>query len=88
MNKRAAKPRTQPTDNPDFVPTENEPPANRRKPPSVIKVTAVGFASFDIHMSDGEVFHGISSGYGSNAENAKARDRLVEVLQRELEAPA
>lgn len=82
MNKRAAKPKTQPTtDNPDFEPVQ-EAPATRNKPPSVIKVAPMGFSSFEIHLSNGEILHALAAGNGSNALNAMSRDVIVDVLQR------
>lgn len=50
------------------------------KDPTITRVESFGFASFNLHVSDGTVLGGIAAGAGSNAANAAARDRIVALL--------
>ena len=47
---------------------------------TITRVESFGFASFNLHVSDGTVLGGIAAGAGSNAANAAARDRIVALL--------
>ena len=78
-------------DNPDFVPDSAPPaaPERKRKDPAIRAVTPIGFASFDVTLTDGSKLHLMAAGNGDKTNfNSEARDRFVEVLQRALEGPA
>lgn len=63
----------------DFVPHPDDPiPA---RPPEIIAVEACYYASIKVTLSDGSVLQFVAAGNSTNAENAKARDRLVAVLK-------
>ena len=58
----------------------NVPAQPKAKDPTITRVESFGFASFNLHVSDGTVLGGIAAGAGSNAANAAARDRIVALL--------